>query len=216
MIPRLGRSPGEGEGLSTPVFWPGEFHGPNSQSWGGVTKSWTQLSDFHFLSLETVHTQHRIQHLASHKQLIDVRCSYCSHHLYYCCKPFSLQQPCSFLKLLVSYVNLASPKGSKQNPMLADCTSSLSAIPQVPCPRASPYNSTETVLPKVTEQSHLLSYHSPRRLQHLSLCTTLPEPSSPALVPMPVPGSIFQSFWLLPALRSSVCLFLFLIPCCCC
>ena len=156
---------------TTPVFWPGEFHGLNSQLWGGVTNSWTGLSDFHFFSLETIHTQHRIQCLANHKQLTDFRCSYCSYHLYYCCKPFSLQQPCSFLKLLVSYVNLASPKGSKQNPMLADCTSSLSAIPQAPCPRASLYNSTETVLPKVTEQSNLLSYHSPRRLQHLSLCT---------------------------------------------
>ena len=26
-IPGLGRSPGEGIGLPTPVFWPGEFHG---------------------------------------------------------------------------------------------------------------------------------------------------------------------------------------------
>ena len=26
-IPGLGRSPGEGERLPTPVFWPGEFHG---------------------------------------------------------------------------------------------------------------------------------------------------------------------------------------------
>ena len=26
-IPGLGRSPGEGNGLPTPVFWPGEFHG---------------------------------------------------------------------------------------------------------------------------------------------------------------------------------------------
>ena len=26
-IPRLGRSPGEGNGLPTPVFLPGEFHG---------------------------------------------------------------------------------------------------------------------------------------------------------------------------------------------
>ena len=124
--------------------------------------------------------------------------------------PVAFQQPCSFLKLLVSYVNLASPKGSKQNLLLADCTSSLSAIPQAPCPRAFPYNSTETVLPKVTEQSNLLSYHSPRRLQHLSLCTTLPEPLSLALLPRPVPGFIFQNFWLLPALRLSVYLSLFL------
>ena len=32
-IPRLGRSPGEGERLPTPVFWPGEFHGLYSP-WG--------------------------------------------------------------------------------------------------------------------------------------------------------------------------------------
>jgi len=25
-IPGLGRSPGEGKGYPTPVFWPGEFH----------------------------------------------------------------------------------------------------------------------------------------------------------------------------------------------
>ena len=29
-IPGLGRFPGEGERLPTPVFWPGEFYGP----WG--------------------------------------------------------------------------------------------------------------------------------------------------------------------------------------
>ena len=28
LIPGLGRSPGEGNGLPTPVFWPREFHGP--------------------------------------------------------------------------------------------------------------------------------------------------------------------------------------------
>ena len=38
----LGRSPGEGK-ASTPVFWPGEFHGVH-----GVAKSRTQLSNFHF------------------------------------------------------------------------------------------------------------------------------------------------------------------------
>ena len=27
LIPGLGRSPGEGKRLHTPVFWPGEFHG---------------------------------------------------------------------------------------------------------------------------------------------------------------------------------------------
>ena len=40
-IPGLGRSPGEGKTLSTPVFWPGEFH-------DSFAKSWTRLSDFHF------------------------------------------------------------------------------------------------------------------------------------------------------------------------
>ena len=39
-IPGLGRSPGEGKGSLTPVFWPGEFH--------GLYRSWTGLSDFHF------------------------------------------------------------------------------------------------------------------------------------------------------------------------
>ena len=37
--------PLEKERLSTPVFWPGEFHGLCSL-W--VTMSWTQLSDLHF------------------------------------------------------------------------------------------------------------------------------------------------------------------------
>ena len=33
LIPGLGRSPGEGNKLPTPVFWPGEFHGLYSP-WG--------------------------------------------------------------------------------------------------------------------------------------------------------------------------------------
>ena len=33
LIPRLGRSPGEGNDYPTPVFWPGEFHGLRSL-WG--------------------------------------------------------------------------------------------------------------------------------------------------------------------------------------
>ena len=45
LIPGLGRSPGEGERLPTSVFWP-----ENSMDCivHGVTKSWTQLSNFHF------------------------------------------------------------------------------------------------------------------------------------------------------------------------
>ena len=33
LIPELGRSPGEGNGYPTPVFWPGKFHGRYSP-WG--------------------------------------------------------------------------------------------------------------------------------------------------------------------------------------
>ena len=44
LIPGLGRSLWRRERLPTPVFWPGKFYG----LYHGVTKSWTQLSDFHF------------------------------------------------------------------------------------------------------------------------------------------------------------------------
>ena len=44
-IPGLGRFPWRRERLLTPVFWPGEFHELYSTC---DTKSWTQLSDFHF------------------------------------------------------------------------------------------------------------------------------------------------------------------------
>ena len=43
LIPELGRSPGEG--LPTPVFWPGELHGLCSP-WG--LKEWDTTEDFHF------------------------------------------------------------------------------------------------------------------------------------------------------------------------
>ena len=49
-IPGLGRSPGEGKGYSF------QYSGlENSMDCivHGVTKSWTQLSDFHFISLRT-------------------------------------------------------------------------------------------------------------------------------------------------------------------
>ena len=54
-IPGLGRSPGEGNKISwrreywrvsTPVFWPGEFHGLYIVY--EVAKSWTKLSICHF------------------------------------------------------------------------------------------------------------------------------------------------------------------------
>ena len=42
-IPGLRRSPGEGNGLPTPVFLPGEFHGQRNlqATVHGVAKSWT-------------------------------------------------------------------------------------------------------------------------------------------------------------------------------
>ena len=50
-ISGLKRSPGDGNGLLTPVYWPEEFHGLYTVH--GVAKSWTQLSDFDFTSLRT-------------------------------------------------------------------------------------------------------------------------------------------------------------------
>ena len=41
-IPGLGRSPGEGKGYPTPVFWPREFH--------GLYSPWGSQSNFHFPS----------------------------------------------------------------------------------------------------------------------------------------------------------------------
>ena len=42
--PWVGKIPWRRDGLPTPVFWPGEFHGLVY----GVRKSQTLLSDFHF------------------------------------------------------------------------------------------------------------------------------------------------------------------------
>ena len=47
-IPGLGRSPGEGKGYPTPVFWPGEFHGLYSP-WS--CKELASTKDFHSTSL---------------------------------------------------------------------------------------------------------------------------------------------------------------------
>ena len=46
LIPGLGRSPGEGKRLHTPVFWPGEFHGLYSPQ--GRKESDTAERLFHF------------------------------------------------------------------------------------------------------------------------------------------------------------------------
>ena len=44
-IPGLGRSPGEGEWLPTPVFLPGEFRGQEPGGLHGVEKSSTWLNN---------------------------------------------------------------------------------------------------------------------------------------------------------------------------
>ena len=44
----------KGKAISSPVFWPGEFHGLYIVH--GVAKSRTQLSDFHFTSLQSTMT----------------------------------------------------------------------------------------------------------------------------------------------------------------
>ena len=41
LVPGLGRSPGEGKGYPTPVFWPGEFHGLYSP-WGRKESDMTE------------------------------------------------------------------------------------------------------------------------------------------------------------------------------
>ena len=47
--PWVGKIPWRSHWLPTPVFWPWESHGLFHE----VAKSWTQLSDFHFLSLSS-------------------------------------------------------------------------------------------------------------------------------------------------------------------
>ena len=49
MIPGLGRSPGEGNGLPTPVFWPGEFHGLYNP-WGRKELDTTEQLSFSLFS----------------------------------------------------------------------------------------------------------------------------------------------------------------------
>ena len=50
LIPGLGRSPGEGNGYSTPVFWPGESHGLYTP-WGHKELDMTERLSLHFTSL---------------------------------------------------------------------------------------------------------------------------------------------------------------------
>ena len=51
MIPGLGRSSGEGKGLPTPVFWPGEFHGLYSP-WSHKESDTTERFSLSFIDLQ--------------------------------------------------------------------------------------------------------------------------------------------------------------------
>ena len=51
-IPGLGRTPGEGVGLPTPVFWPGEFHGLYSP-WGRKELDTTEWLSFTYSILSS-------------------------------------------------------------------------------------------------------------------------------------------------------------------
>ena len=68
-IPELGRSPGEGKGYPTPVFWPG-----NSMSCivNGVTMSPTQMSDFtHSLRAYSCHQRAEVGYISKTVQLTE-------------------------------------------------------------------------------------------------------------------------------------------------
>ena len=52
VLPGLGRSPGEGERLPPPVFWPREFHGLYSP-WGHKGLDMTELLSLHFTSVKS-------------------------------------------------------------------------------------------------------------------------------------------------------------------
>ena len=59
----LGKIPWKRKWLPTPVFWSGEFHIIH-----GVTKSWTQLSDFYFHSLIYTQTSHQSTNTGTQSQ----------------------------------------------------------------------------------------------------------------------------------------------------
>ena len=69
----VGKIPWRRERLPTPVFWPGEFHGLYSP-W--VTKSRTQLSDFHF-QYRLYCNFYTVQHNLLHKFSLFMRSEKC-------------------------------------------------------------------------------------------------------------------------------------------
>ena len=70
-VPRLGRSPGEGKRLPTPVFQPGEFHGLYSPRSRKVSDMTERLSHFKYRTLsEPTHgPDMREGHLERHHPL---------------------------------------------------------------------------------------------------------------------------------------------------
>ena len=52
-VPGLGRSPGEGKGYPTPVFWPREFHGPCSP-WGCKESDTTERLTFALIPIRYI------------------------------------------------------------------------------------------------------------------------------------------------------------------
>ena len=71
-IPGLGRSPGEGKGLPTPVFWPGEFHGLYSPWIRKESDTIEQLSQAHVMPgiFDSVQAWRHSEHLAAPHVLI--------------------------------------------------------------------------------------------------------------------------------------------------
>ena len=59
-IPELGRSPGEGKGC--PLQYSG-LENSTDAIVHGVAKSWTQVSDFHFLSLSVIYIMLRYREI---------------------------------------------------------------------------------------------------------------------------------------------------------
>ena len=81
--PWVGKVPWRRERLPTPVFCPGEFHGYSPY----IGKSWTQLSNFHFQSLQSrllceeliTHVDRTICPLQEHAGNTSTSWTYCSH-----------------------------------------------------------------------------------------------------------------------------------------
>ena len=72
MIPRSGRSPGEGNGY--PLQYSCLENAMDRRAWWvivhGITKSWTQLSDFHFIPYQTYIYIYNYSHVGANMNVI--------------------------------------------------------------------------------------------------------------------------------------------------